>query len=57
MKKFLSKITPDKSDTLLFAGLGFVFYGIWQVNQPLAFGVVGTLFMGIGYLNAPKGTK
>ncbi|MCK5608409.1 hypothetical protein KAR91_41395 [Candidatus Pacearchaeota archaeon] len=50
IKKFLSILIPDKSDVLLFSGLSLLGYGVYQVNEPLSFIIVGTLLMAIAYL-------
>lgn len=55
MNKFVNlliRVMPDKSDLLLFAGMGSLFYGIYQLHPPSAFCVTGVLFIGIGLLNA-----
>lgn len=46
------RVMPDKSDLFLFAGIGSLFYGIFQWHPPSAFCVTGVLFIGIGLLNA-----
>jgi len=50
IKKIMSIIIPDKSDILLFSGLGLLGHGVYQVNKPLSFIIVGTLLMGIAYI-------
>jgi len=50
IKKVLSLIIPDKSDTLLFSGLSLLGYGVYQVNKPLSFIIVGALLMAIAYI-------
>jgi hypothetical protein len=58
MKKFfsligrgLSRLTPDKSDSLLFLGLGFIFYGVYQWHLPSAFVITGILLIAISFIS------
>jgi hypothetical protein len=53
----ISKITSifGLRDLFVFGGLGLVGYGIWQVNQWLAFVVCGAILMLLGLGLLQKG--
>ena len=48
--KFLSYLIPDKSDFFLMVGIGSIFFGIFQINQPIAYIVTGVLLALVGAL-------
>jgi len=56
--KFLESLIPDKSDVLLFTGLGFLSWGIYQIHRPSSFIIGGILLMCLGYLQViPQSSK
>ena len=48
--KLLESLTPDKSDLLLFMGMGSLFYGIYQMHIPAAYITIGVLTIVIAAL-------
>jgi hypothetical protein len=55
MKKALLNIAPDESDVFLCLGTGSVFFGVYQLNPPLAFIIIGLEFIGLAFLQAKVG--
>lgn len=59
MREFFISLIPDKSDVLLFMGMGTLFYGIHQIYIPAAYITIGVLIIVIAALPffapAPKG--
>ena len=51
---FLSflRAMPEKSDVLLLVGTAMLFYGIFRVFPPAAYGVIGTIFIFIALINS-----
>lgn len=48
---FACRLTaPDIRDVFLVVGLGLLFYGLWQVWQPLPYIVVGALLIWLALL-------
>lgn len=50
MREFFSKFIPDKSDTMLFSGMGLIFYGLYRINPSSAYIVLGILLIGLAAL-------
>ena len=50
MRKLFVSLIPDKSDTLLYMGMGSLFYGIYQMHIPAAFIAIGVLTIVIAAL-------
>ena len=50
MRELLIGIIPDKSDLLLYMGMGSLFYGIYQMHIPAAFITIGILIIVIAAL-------
>jgi hypothetical protein len=50
--EFIKKITDD---ILLIAGIGFLFYGVYQIYPPAGFIVLGLWLTGIAVLIAKRG--
>ena len=46
--KFLSRLIPNKSDFFLITGIGSIFFGIYQIHQPIAYIATGILLALIG---------
>jgi hypothetical protein len=44
LKKAL-RTAVDARDLVALAGLGSLFYGLWQVHEPLAFIVTGSILL------------
>jgi len=55
LKKSLLSIAPDESDVFLCIGTGSVFFGVYQLNPPLAFILIGLEFIGLAFLQAKAG--
>jgi len=50
VREFFTSLIPDKSDTLLFIGMGTLFYGIYQMHIPSAYITIGVLTIVIAAL-------
>jgi hypothetical protein len=55
MKKSFLYIAPDESDCFLCLGTGAVFFGVFQLNPPLAYILIGLEFIGLAFLQAKAG--
>lgn len=55
MFKRLFSILPDKSDSFLYAGLGFIFYGTYLIYAPASFVTLGVLCVVIAFIQAKGG--
>lgn len=43
--KKIKKFIPDATDVLVFAGIGLIGTGTWQISPPISLIIVGTLFL------------
>lgn len=51
----MKKVLEILDDILLIAGIGFLFYGVYQIYVPASFIVLGLCTIGVAFLIAKRG--